>query len=75
MLALPVGRLPRGDRLEVAAMPMEREKLMVTASRPYTYADLFDCPPDGDDRIYDLLGGNWLCATHRTLTTALSCRS
>ncbi|HEV7215853.1 MAG TPA: Uma2 family endonuclease [Chloroflexota bacterium] len=31
---------------------------MVTASRPYTYADLFDWPPDGDDRIYDLLGGD-----------------
>jgi Uma2 family endonuclease len=30
---------------------------MVTASRLYTYADLFDWPPDGDDRIYDLLGG------------------
>jgi Uma2 family endonuclease len=30
---------------------------MVTASRPITYADLFDWPPDGDDRIYDLLGG------------------
>jgi Uma2 family endonuclease len=30
---------------------------MVTTSRLYTYADLFDWPPDGDDRIYDLLGG------------------
>jgi len=31
---------------------------MVTASRPYTYADLFAWPPDDDDRIYDLLGGD-----------------
>ena len=30
---------------------------MVTASRHLTYADLFDWPPDGDDQIYDLLGG------------------
>lgn len=31
---------------------------MVTAIRPYTYADLFDWPPDGDDWISDLLGGD-----------------
>jgi hypothetical protein len=72
MLALAVGRHPGSDRLETAAMSMEREKLMVTASRPYTYADLFAWPPDGDDRIYDLLGGNWLCVMRRTSITGSS---
>ena len=43
---------------------------MVTTKRTYTLADFFIWPDDGDDSIYDILGGISSCATCPTSNTA-----